>query len=58
VGEGFARLPVEIYCPKINEIEAAADGAFSDGFEFFAGHFGEGGEELGKFEVYGAKRSP
>ncbi|MGL5083460.1 MAG: hypothetical protein ACRC8A_18425 [Microcoleaceae cyanobacterium] len=46
VGEGFARLPIEIDCPKVDEIKAAADG-----FQFFGGDFGEGGQELGELDV-------
>jgi hypothetical protein len=55
VGEGFARLPVKIYCPEVDEIKAAADGAIADGFQFFAGDFGEGGQELGEFDINGGK---
>lgn len=35
VSEGFARLPVEVDRPDIKKVNAAADGAIADGFEFF-----------------------
>jgi hypothetical protein len=54
VGEGFARLPVEVDRPKINKVKAACDRPFFDGFQFFGGRFGQGGDELGEFDVYGA----
>jgi hypothetical protein len=37
VGKGFAGLPVEVYCPKVDKVKAATDRPFSDGFEFFCG---------------------
>lgn len=55
VGEGFTGLPVEVDRPKVDEVKAAFDGAFSDGFKFFGGDFGEGRQKLGEFEIDGAK---
>jgi hypothetical protein len=53
VGEGFVRLPVEVDRPKVNKVEAAADGSFSNDFKFFGGDFGEGGQELALITVCG-----
>jgi hypothetical protein len=53
VGKGFAGLPVKIYCPEINKIKAAFNSSFLDRFQFFGGYFGERGEKLGEFDVYG-----
>ncbi len=58
VGEGFAGMPVKVDRPKVDKVKAACDRPFFDRFQFFAGHFGEGGEKLGEFDVYCPERSP